>query len=354
MGRRCEDLAERLWPDDLQEVQDSFSGALGLPILFVHAAGRPLAACEDLSDFCRWFTRTVTLSRPCLECGRCEELERLAEADGETLRRSSLVHMCPLGLADAAAPVRAAGETLGYLVTAQVSLEGECVGLGPTQEEQPGEAEEGLAFLARLDRRSHAEMESAAAGISVLASVAGALGAARRRNLRLAERIREQSRWIQEHVTIDPVTGLANRRRFCAVLEAEVLRVRRYKRTLSVAVLDIEGFHSVNDEFGHDTGDAVLRSVAQCLASTVRQTDLVARVGGDEFALLFPETSRPEAMIALARVRGQINDLNASGELPAEVRLIMGVVDRSGEPEDFLDAAYHAAQQARAVPGLIG
>ena len=355
MGRSSEDLAERLWPENLQEVQDCFSGTAGIPVLFAHPAGRPLAACEDLSEFCRWFTRAVPLSRPCLDCGRGVQVEQLAAASGglrpgvspsgNAPGQVSMLHVCPLGVIDAAVPILAGGEVLGHVVTAQARPDSPS-NPAPRGAEPTREAEECQALVSRLCRRSAAQMENAASGASVIASLIGALAAARRRNLRMAQHIREQSRWIQQHTMVDPVTGVANRRRFGAALEAEVLRARRYKRTLSVAVLDIEGFQRINEEFGHEIGDALLRNVAQCLSSTVRQTDLVARVGGDEFAILFPETARPEAMIALARVRAQIEDLNSSGELPEEVQLRIGLADRSEETAELLEAAAHSARRA--------
>jgi diguanylate cyclase (GGDEF)-like protein len=185
-------------------------------------------------------------------------------------------------------------------------------------------------------------MEQAAVGLSALASLIGSLAAARRRNLRLCERVREQGRLIQAQTLTDAVTGLANRRQFCSAVEAEVLRARRYRRPLSLAVLDIRGFCRINEEFGYDTGDLVLREVGHCLSCTVRQTDLVGRIGADEFGLLLPETSRSGAMAALARVVAQVEDLNASGELPVEIKLAIGIADQTGGLDAMLSEAYRA------------
>jgi diguanylate cyclase (GGDEF)-like protein len=263
------------------------------------------------------------------------------------------VHLCPLGLVDVSIPIRSVGEDLGYLVTAQAQSDNPDISASWQGAFAPGD-QEFAAFAGKLSRRSHLELENAAACLSAVAWLTGTLAAARRRNSSLATHIREQRRWLQQHVTTDPVTGVANRRRFCAALEAEVLRARRYKRSLAVAVLDIEGFRGINDEFGHGTGDAVLRSVADCLSSTIRQTDLVGRVGGDEFGVLFPETTRSEAMIALARVGNGIIDLNASGELPVEVRVSVGAVDITQETDDMLGAAIKAEEQARSLGGYVG
>jgi diguanylate cyclase (GGDEF)-like protein len=354
MGRSAVDLAEQLCPDNLQDLQDTLSRCIGLPLLFADAHGRPLAACEDLCEFCRHFTRAIPLTRPCLECGRCAQLREMAELSPWGLRHRSLTQECPLGPCDVVIPIWIAGDIPGYLLTAQVCLKPDAEGDAVRRAGKPQEAEEHLALIGRLRKRSRQEMESAAAGLLAVAALVGSLGAARMRNLRLAEHLREQSRWMEAHEQTDAVTALANRRHFCAALTAEAARARRYKRPFSVALLDVSGFRQVNDHFGHSAGDAVLRAVARCLSSTIRQTDLVGRVGGDEFAILFPETERGGAMIALTRVRAQIADLNASGELPVEVRVAVGIADWSEGHEDLLAAAYQAAQQEQESLALTG
>ena len=346
MGRRREDLADWLWPDDLQELQDTLTFSLELPVLFVDSFGHPLAACEDLSEFCRHFTRGIALPRPCLDCGRAEELKQLVDASMGAIRFRPFLHLCPLGIMDVALPVFAAGPTIAYIISAQVcQADEEGTDTPTTSSKGLREAEDHVALLSRLRHKSESAMESAAATLAGVAWLMGALAGARRRNLRLSERIREQSRWIQAHTLTDAVTGLANRRRFYSLLEAEIARAERYKRSLSVAALDIQQFRKMNEEFGHDVGDAALRAVARCLTCTIRKTDVAGRIGGDEFALLFPETQRHEAMMALARLSACVEDLNASGELPVEVRLSLGIVDQIMSPQDMLTAALEAATQ---------
>ena len=100
-----EDLAERLWPEKLQELQDAFSRSFALPMLVAEPSGRPITACEDISRFCRRFTRQLPLSRPCLDCGRAEQSSDPPEAIYDPMRREPAIHHCPLGMADVAAAV---------------------------------------------------------------------------------------------------------------------------------------------------------------------------------------------------------------------------------------------------------
>ena len=359
MGRRSEDLAERLWPEKLQEIQDALSRSCAIPILVVEPSGRPLAACEDLTQFCRRYTRCITLSRPCLECGRSDRLGESPDANLSALQDRSDLHRCQLGLTDVAAPICSAGETLGLLLSAQVVVDEDpprCPsGSSPGENDVDGWGE----LVARVPHVSRDQMRRLAATLSSVAWLLGALASARRRNLRLADRLRRQSRWIQQQTVTDIVTGLPNRQRFANTLEAEIRRVRRYKRQMSVAVLTIDGYREIDEEFGHSVGDAVLSSVANSLTSALRQTDFIGRVDGDAFAVLLPETARHEALIAMARVNAAIDDLNASGDLPVEVRLATGVTDRVADGRGMLEEACTAARRTRdlgaitAIAGLV-
>jgi diguanylate cyclase (GGDEF)-like protein len=99
-------------------------------------------------------------------------------------------------------------------------------------------------------------------------------------------------RELQEAMTAlalrDPLTGLANRRLFAELLDAELARAERSGPPLAVALLDLNGFKRINDTHGHDAGDAVLCETARRLLSIVRGTDVVARLGGDEFVVYEP------------------------------------------------------------------
>ena len=108
--------------------------------------------------------------------------------------------------------------------------------------------------------------------------------------------------------TIDGLTSVFNRRRFDELAHAEWLRYQRYMRPLSLLILDIDNFKSINDRFGHAAGDNVLIAMGKICNSAKRKTDVLARVGGEEFALLLPETDEAAATIFAERLRQEIED----------------------------------------------
>ncbi len=107
---------------------------------------------------------------------------------------------------------------------------------------------------------------------------------------------------LRQQAYSDALTGLPNRRSFSESLEKSFVQATRYGRPLAVALADIDDFKRVNDRFSHAVGDAVLKIVATILAGAIREGDLLARVGGEEFAFVFPETVEEDALIVCERV----------------------------------------------------
>lgn len=115
----------------------------------------------------------------------------------------------------------------------------------------------------------------------------------------------------------DPLTGLYNRRHFNEMLEHEIGRSERHRHEFSIVFIDCDNFKEINDSFGHPTGDEVLTEMAAIMNALMRKGDLVARFGGDEFAIMLPETGRDGALIVAEQVRKAIHDTvfkNPAGE----------------------------------------
>ncbi|MBF0589212.1 MAG: GGDEF domain-containing protein [Magnetococcales bacterium] len=108
----------------------------------------------------------------------------------------------------------------------------------------------------------------------------------------------------------DALTGLVNRRVFKERIEQEVSNAQRYGHPLALACLDLDHFKAVNDKLGHAEGDAVLCKVSQAISGIVRDSDLLARVGGDEFALLLPNTHEERAKVLTQRLCDEVTSLN--------------------------------------------
>jgi diguanylate cyclase (GGDEF)-like protein len=125
--------------------------------------------------------------------------------------------------------------------------------------------------------------------------------------LRAQARTRKMAEQLRHSATTDELTGLANRRAFLHALEVELARARRSGAPLSVAVADVDFFKRVNDKYGHGGGDDVLRALARIAETTMRTGDLVGRLGGEEFAILMPDTDEIQARIACERLRGAIS-----------------------------------------------
>jgi len=126
---------------------------------------------------------------------------------------------------------------------------------------------------------------------------------------RLAKTIREleaSQKQLAIQATTDPLTGLRNRRCFFERAEEMVNLHQRYKSDLSILMIDIDHFKKINDTLGHDGGDVVLQRFAEVLSSMVREVDIVARFGGEEFAILLPDTKRLGAAVLAERTRTAI------------------------------------------------
>lgn len=116
---------------------------------------------------------------------------------------------------------------------------------------------------------------------------------------------------LYQHTNSDPLTGLRNRRYFYKKLAYEVERFKRTKRPLSLAILDLDNFKNINDTYGHVEGDRVLIELSNIFKTHTRTIDTVVRWGGEEFAIILPETNIEDAKIFAERMRNLVENCNS-------------------------------------------
>ncbi len=140
---------------------------------------------------------------------------------------------------------------------------------------------------------------------------------------------------LYQQATRDPLTGLSNRNYFRNELKKFVSLSARYNRALSVIMLDIDFFKKINDTYGHDVGDNVLKNVSEILMRHVRTHDVAARFGGEEFVMLLPETSLGGAVVVAERIRTAVEnvDFNPAG-CRHNVTISIGVAEYLGDGTD--------------------
>lgn len=130
---------------------------------------------------------------------------------------------------------------------------------------------------------------------------------------------------LRSQAYFDALTGCYNRRGFDERLQVELKRGERYGRPTALMLVDLDGFKRINDELGHQAGDHVLRRFAELLSGTFRNTDVISRYGGDEFAVIFPETSSADAGRLAERARSILRELCPDELIPRPVTASFGV-----------------------------
>ena len=157
-------------------------------------------------------------------------------------------------------------------------------------------------------------------------------------------RRKELEAHLRQLAATDPLTGLANRTRFFSKSVAEIRRAQRHGHPLAVVMLDIDHFKRINDTDGHEAGDAALKAFADLCRVVVRNQDLVARVGGEEFALLLPETEAEGALELANRLREAVAGLR-TGANNRSMTVSLGVSEWRSQ-ETTVEAALNRADKA--------
>jgi diguanylate cyclase (GGDEF)-like protein len=162
----------------------------------------------------------------------------------------------------------------------------------------------------------------------------------------------EKLRYLANH---DQLTGVLNARTFYEVCDHMICVARRDSKPFSVLFVDLDHFKKVNDTYGHDAGDTVLRAATECMSGNIRECDVIGRVGGEEFSVYLPETDNEGAMVLAEKLRARIEDLMPviNGK-PLRVTASIGVASEMPHHVSIADiqrdadhAMYHAKQEGR-------
>ena len=158
---------------------------------------------------------------------------------------------------------------------------------------------------------------------------------------------------LQLNAVTDPLTDLYNRRLFNETFEKELNRARRYGQPLGLVILDLHRFKEVNDKHGHPRGDDVLRAAAATLKRSLRTSDSAFRIGGDEFALILPQTDAPQALALGRRVQTVFAEVLQPLELGVSVSMDHGVANFP-QDADSAEQLIRIADERRATVANLG
>jgi len=164
-------------------------------------------------------------------------------------------------------------------------------------------------------------------------------------NIKLFERMQRQA-------TTDGLTGLANHKTFYEILERELWRSRRYGGLISLIMVDIDNLKTINDTYGHRAGDKIIKEISKRIKQSIRQIDTAARYGGDEFAVILPNTSLTDATIVAERMVNTVGGAAVTwkkDEIPISISVGLGQYDSENTPDDITsrsDQALYSAKQA--------
>lgn len=170
--------------------------------------------------------------------------------------------------------------------------------------------------------------------------------------IRSALRVASLMRLLAQRAQLDGLTGLWNRQFFDERWRGEIAGASRHGRPISLAVIDIDHFKSINDSFGHPAGDQVIQGLAGLLQAQVRASDLACRYGGEEFALIMPETSPSDALALCDRIREVLSTIVWPKHPERRVTCSIGVAgmdnaSTADDPSDWVERADRALYEAK-------
>lgn len=172
----------------------------------------------------------------------------------------------------------------------------------------------------------------------------------------MVNKVRQYSFQLELLASNDPLTGVYNRRRFYQRFGEEFERAKRYRDPLSLLIIDLDHFKKANDTYGHPAGDAVLKSVADLVGSSIRSVDCFGRIGGEGFCVLFPSTALDEAFTATAKIHKLLQETSIkipgkNGEEVISVTASFGLAEldllKDGNPGDLYARADETLYRAK-------
>lgn len=169
----------------------------------------------------------------------------------------------------------------------------------------------------------------------------------------LQDELRQKNKQLEEMLTrvetlaiTDPLTGLFNRRRFESILSLEFKKAARYQAPLSCMIIDIDHFKEVNDAYGHRTGDMILKEIARIIHKNIREVDTAARWGGEEFAVLIPNTTKENAVQPAKRILNTVSKHSFPDIGGRHVTVSIGIADIMDPAITNEEKLVHAADLA--------
>ena len=164
----------------------------------------------------------------------------------------------------------------------------------------------------------------------------------------VVEQLRETQAMLRKQANVDVLTKIYNRRYFLEFALPTFNSAYRYQRNLSLILIDLDNFKEINDRYGHNNGDCILRGVADLLNQNVRSPDILARYGGDEFVVIMPETTHSEAKVCAERLKEMVEEyqFQIDGEEAIYLTISLGVACLQHQTDKSLDDLIYRADQA--------
>jgi diguanylate cyclase (GGDEF)-like protein len=316
------------------------------PTMFGEPFGRPVPAGEELTEDLSVEPAQIVVRLPVAAAVRFGSLEVALAVEGPLLAaRRARTQVVAALLATLVVLVVVLNWSLGRLVVRPLRRVARAVSAF-----SPGQASLGVSLRGPPEIASLVEVfDAMAARLAANTVHLERMVDERTRALTGAnEQLAEANRQLRELSITDPLTGLANRRAFGDRLALEVERARRTGQPLALVLLDLDHFKRLNDTLGHLEGDAALVMAARALAEGRRVGDLVARFGGEEFALLLPGVALADAVVVAERVRRGVEE----ARLPAGCTASLGVAclpEHASDGRGLISAADGALYEAKAA-----